>query len=151
MQATTMKTPTRNRRGAKRTPLSIRQRGVTLIEILVTLLVLAIGLLGLAALQGISLQTGQVSMNRTQATNLAYEVIDHARANRSQIALNGSLPNQTFFEGEVARLLPNGVLDVDIDAPADDGIITVTITWDDDRTAENAADREGEFVFASRF
>jgi len=127
-----------------------RQRGVTLIEILITLLVLAIGLLGLAALQGVSLRAGQISMNRTQATNLAYEVIDHARANRSQIALNGSLPNQPFFENRAAALLPGGSLDVAINNAGGAGIVTVTVTWIDDRSAETAGAQQGEFEFSSR-
>lgn len=126
------------------------QRGVTLIEILITLLVLAIGLLGLAALQSVSLRAGQISLNRTQATNLAYEVIDHARANRSQVALNGSIPNQVFFENRAAALLPAGELDVAINNAGDAGIVTVTVTWLDDRAAESAGDREGEFEFSSR-
>lgn len=126
------------------------QRGVTLIEILITLLVLAVGLLGLAALQSVSLRAGQISLNRTQAVNLAYEVIDHARANRSQVALNGSLPNRIFFENRAAALLPAGELDVAINNAGGAGIVTVTVTWLDDRAAESAGDQEGQFVFASR-
>lgn len=126
------------------------QRGVSLIEILITLLVLAIGLLGLAALQGISLQSGQFALNRTQATNLAYEVIDHARANRSQVALNGTLPNQTYFTNRAAALLPQGQVAVAINNGGGAGIVTVTVTWLDDRSAEDADDQQGEFVFTSR-
>ncbi len=126
------------------------QRGVTLIEILITLLVLSVGLLGLAALQGVSMRAGQISLHRTQATNLAYEVIDHARANRSQIALTDSLPNETFFSNRAAALLPGGSLGVAITDGDGDGIVTVTVTWLDDREAEQTDDQQGEFVFTSR-
>lgn len=66
-----------------------RQRGVTLIEVLVAVLVLSIGLIGLAALQVAALQANQISYQRSQATNLAYDVIERMRANR-QAALNGN-------------------------------------------------------------
>ena len=109
------------------------QRGLTLIEILITLLVLAIGLLGLAALQGFSLQSGQASYYRTQATNMAYEVSDFTRANRS-IATAGWVQNQ--FQDRVDEVLPGGTLAVVLDA---NGGLTVTITWLEDRVDENAA------------
>lgn len=126
------------------------QRGVTLIEILITLLVLAVGLLGLAALQGLSLKAGQVSLYRTQATNLAYEVIDHARANRSQVAISGSIPNQTVFSERIAALLPNGTLTTDVTDAGGDGIVNVQITWLDNRDAEDADDQETTFEIESR-
>lgn len=126
------------------------QRGVTLIEILITLLVLAVGLLGLAALQGVSLKTGQVSLYRTQATNLAYEVIDHARANRSQVASSGSIPNEAVLSQRIAELLPNGALVTAVTDADGDGIVNVQITWLDDREAEAAEDQESTFVVESR-
>lgn len=58
------------------------QHGFTLIELLIAVLVLSIGLLGLAALQAQSLRSNQSSYHRTQATILAYDMIDRTRANR---------------------------------------------------------------------
>ena len=63
-------------------------RGLTLVEILIALLVLSIGLLGLAALQTSSLRFNTSSYYRTQATALAYDFADRMRANR-QAALDG--------------------------------------------------------------
>lgn len=57
-------------------------RGLTLVEILVALLVLSIGLLGLAALQTSSLRFNTSAYYRTQATALAYDLADRMRANR---------------------------------------------------------------------
>jgi type IV pilus assembly protein PilV len=57
-------------------------RGLTLVEILIALLVLSIGLLGLAALQTTSLSFNTSSYYRTQATALAYDFADRMRANR---------------------------------------------------------------------
>ncbi|MDT8410195.1 MAG: type IV pilus modification protein PilV [Wenzhouxiangellaceae bacterium] len=102
------------------------QAGVSLIEILITLLILAIGLLGLAALQGFSLQTGQASYQRTQAVNIAYEVADYARANRS----TASVFKLNELAAELAvRRLPAGLATV---ARTDDEV-TVIVTWTDGR------------------
>jgi type IV pilus assembly protein PilV len=55
--------------------------GFTLVEILVALLVLSIGLLGLAALQLTSFQFNTDSYLRTQTTFSAYDIIDRLRVN----------------------------------------------------------------------
>jgi type IV pilus assembly protein PilV len=59
------------------------QRGTTLIETLVALLVLSIGLLGVAALQVNALQSNQMAHVRSQASVLAYDLADRMRANRA--------------------------------------------------------------------
>ncbi len=57
--------------------------GFTLIESLVALLVLSIGLLGVAAMQLASLQANNGAFQRTQATFLAQDIADRMRANRT--------------------------------------------------------------------
>lgn len=66
-----------------------RSRGFTLIEVLVSLVVLSIGLLGTAKLMLFSSRANDSAYLRTQATALAYEMLDNIRANRQQ-AINGS-------------------------------------------------------------
>lgn len=56
-------------------------RGFTLLEVLIALLVLSIGLLGLAALQTLGLKFNHESYQRTQAVYQAYDMIDRIRAN----------------------------------------------------------------------
>ncbi|MDX1559040.1 MAG: type IV pilus modification protein PilV [Marinobacter sp.] len=61
-----------------------RSRGFTLIEILVTLFILAIGLLGLAGLMVDGMRNNQGAYLRTQASILAYDMADRMRANREE-------------------------------------------------------------------
>jgi len=55
--------------------------GFTLIEVLITIIVLAIGLLGMAALQSTGLKNNNSAYMRSQATVLAYDMADRMRAN----------------------------------------------------------------------
>lgn len=57
------------------------QRGVTLIEVLITAFVMAIGLLGMAALQLNGLNTNHDAYYRSQATLFATDLADRMRAN----------------------------------------------------------------------
>ena len=58
-------------------------RGMSLIEVLVAVVVVSIGLLGIAALQVTTLQNNHNSLLRTQASALADDIIDRMRANRN--------------------------------------------------------------------
>ena len=77
---------------------SVRPRGMTLIEILVAIVVLSIGLLGLAGLQLKGIQVNQGSTFRSQAAMLAEDIADRMRADRAG-ALAGaySTPANTTF------------------------------------------------------
>ncbi len=66
-----------------------RQQGATLIEVLIAMVVLAIGLLGLAGLQSTSIQSNQGSYYRSQATVLANDMADRMRANRTAALAGG--------------------------------------------------------------
>jgi type IV pilus assembly protein PilV len=58
-----------------------RQRGVTIVEGLVALVILSVGMLGIASLYVTSLKTGRTALLRTQAVNLVNDMIDSIRAN----------------------------------------------------------------------
>lgn len=64
---------------------SNRQSGFTLIEILVAVLILSLGLLGLAGLQAASLRANHSAYLRSQATQLAYDMADRMRANMAGV------------------------------------------------------------------
>lgn len=61
--------------------LTRRQRGVGLIEVLIAVLILSIGLLGIAGLQARALKNNQSSYERSQAVVLSYFMLDSMRAN----------------------------------------------------------------------
>lgn len=130
-----------------------RARGFSLIEVLVTVLVVSIGLLGLAALQGFSLNAGQGAYFRTQANNLAYEVIDFARVNRSQVEAACDLPllaSWTFF---VQDQLPGGLLAVNVTNCGEvpntiSARVTVTVTWSENRMQDAVGGVESLVVTA---
>ena len=65
---------------------SNKQSGFSLIEVLVTLLIIAIGLLSIAALQFKGLQYNQDAYFRSQINFLAYDIADRMRLNRANAA-----------------------------------------------------------------
>jgi len=73
-------------RRRRRTPGT--DRGFTMLEVLISLLIISIGMLGLASLQALSLKNGQSAYYRSVATQLAYDMSDRMRGN-----INGVLGN----------------------------------------------------------
>jgi len=61
-----------------------RQACFSLLEVLIAILVLGFGLLGFAMLQTMNVRFVQSSNYRTEATNLAYDLLDQMRSNRYQ-------------------------------------------------------------------
>src|SRR5688500_20255025 len=63
------------------------QQGVSLIEVMISVLILAVGVLGLAALQAVALKNSGGSASRTQAAIQTYSMMDIIRANRDNIGI----------------------------------------------------------------
>jgi type IV pilus assembly protein PilV len=61
-----------------------RSKGFTLIEVMVSIVVLSVGLLGIGKLVLWSAHSNDSAYLRGQATALAYEILDNMRANRGQ-------------------------------------------------------------------
>lgn len=62
------------------------QKGFSLIEVLIAVLVLAIGLLGLASLQLKSIQTNQQSYYLSQVDNYLNDIVNRMRANSTELS-----------------------------------------------------------------
>lgn len=86
------------------------ERGFTLVEALVALVVLSVGLLGIAALYVETLRAGRTSLHRTQAVTLASDIADRMRANRT--------PADAYACGDPCdpSLGGNGIADIDLAA-----------------------------------
>ena len=67
-------------------PLNAPARGFSLIEVLVTLLILAVGLLSIAALQFKGLQYSNDAYMRSSYNILVYDIMDRMRNNSGKIA-----------------------------------------------------------------
>jgi type IV pilus assembly protein PilV len=139
-----------------------KNTGFTLIEVLIAMLVLAVGLLGLAGFQVFSLINNQSSYNRSQATQLAYDMADKIRANPAeannlasstyvltsaailQTSCNSSPGCTPALMAQNDRALWNaniisalgsfGAGSITVD-PATK-VFTITINWDDDRDGD---------------
>ncbi len=68
-----------------------KQTGFTLIEVLIAVVVLSIGLLGVAAMQFVGLRDSNKSNERSLATVLAYDIADRMRANPQATAAGNYL------------------------------------------------------------
>lgn len=69
--------------------LGKRQRGMSMIELLVAVLVMGIGVLGITALQMVSLQNNRAALYRAEAVQLAYDMMDRIRANPAGASVAG--------------------------------------------------------------
>ncbi|WP_428624073.1 type IV pilus modification protein PilV [Sedimenticola sp.] len=72
--------------GPKITNTRHQQLGVGLIEILITVLIFSIGMLGLAGLQLMGLRNSQAAVSRSQANFAIQDIIERIRANRDAAA-----------------------------------------------------------------
>ena len=86
----------------------IHNAGFTLLEALVTIVIVSIGLLGLLGLQTVSIVNTRVSSARTQATFAADNIADRMRANRAGVAANAYNNVNNPSAGSPPTLCENG-------------------------------------------
>lgn len=121
-----------------------QQAGMTLIEVLIAMLILAIGLLGAAGIQLNALKYTDSALKSTQASFIAYDLLDRIRANAGsdysvsaleQISAGSRVVDQDLsdfkrnirqFAGETA----NGTVTVS------DGRVSIRIQWSDARAEQ---------------
>ncbi len=121
------------------------QQGATLIEILITVLVMSVGLVGMATLQFDAVKRNNDAFLRFEAVNLAYDMSDRIRLNREgaedgdyvlAITANAPATVTTKAEGDIQEWLTA----LSASLPSGDGQITragdefsITICWDEAR------------------
>ncbi len=132
-----------------------KQKGFGILEILITVFVLAVGLLGIASLQTLGFRASQSSYMRTIAAYKAYEMLDRMRANPDGIsggsynAISG-IPTATDctevvcssaqmaafdasqWNSELVDLLPSG--QGTVTGAGAGSVFQVVIRWDENRT-----------------
>lgn len=119
-------------------------RGSTLIEVLVAVVILSVGLLGLAGLQMISLQSNQSAYTRSQASLLAYDLVDQMRARRTA-AEGGAFDDNS---NDADRAAWNAAVTSVLGAGATGSIVRngpqifITIQWNDTRGCIKGADND---------
>ena len=142
-----------------------RDNGFTLLEVLIALLVLSIGLLGLAALQTVGLRSSQMAAMRTLASQKAYDMSDRMRANPAGVdarlyvqAATNTVPtvsmdcaetvctpaqmaayDKAIWLSEVIRLT-GGRGRITLDASGTLVTHTITVFWDEGRTGFTGTD-----------
>lgn len=143
---------------------SLRQvGGFSLLEVLIALVILSVGLLGIAAMMSTTLKANDSAYMRTQATELAYNMLDRMRANRSaalggsyNIALAATVANPPNCTGsgtvhpgctpdqlaqfdlaqwkqDLAATLPGGDGSVGTSISGGATVATITVQWTDTR------------------
>lgn len=134
-----------------------RDAGFSLVEVLVSIVVLSLGLLGMAGLQATSLRASHGAHYRGQAAQFALDMADRMRANLGaartyDLALDDAAPTGTSIADRdralwLARLaeLPGGDGAIEID-PAT-ALVRITVQWDDSRAGGPA---DATYVLVTR-
>lgn len=123
--------------------------GFTLVEVLIALIIMSVGMLGIAGLYVHSMQAGRTSVLRHNAVTLAGDIADRIRANPRAGAAYGlagannncvaggidCTPGQMaandifLWDQQAAATLPNGAVAVVFDNAVAPPTYQITITW----------------------
>ena len=145
--------------------------GFTMLEVLIAMVVFSIGLLGVASLQMIGLKNNQSTLFRSQASVLAYDMIDRMRANRIEVANyatssaywnygdncdTAKLSGSELYKQDIndwlqtlCKRLPNGQGKITLGSKSQ---IEVFVKWNDQRgTGKSTSDTDMELKIESQY
>ncbi|WP_156924814.1 type IV pilus modification protein PilV [Pseudoxanthomonas sp. J35] len=161
MKTHPMETRPRGRRVAPPGP----QAGAGLLEVMISILIMGIGLLGIAAMQATALRNSQSSLERSQAVIQTYTILESMRANRAA-ALAGEYnlvqtcdppaANATLAQSDIRAWISSleqtlGNTATTCGTIACNGAdCTVTVQWDDSRGTDNAGAGSTTYRVATR-
>ncbi len=128
------------------------QRGFSLIEVLIALIIMSVGMLGIAGLYVQSMQAGRTSMLRHNAVTLAGDVADRIRSNpragnaytdadgADNACVNGNadcneaeMAGQDIFlwKAQAETTMPNGLVTITFDDDVSPPNYTIEVSWDE--------------------
>ncbi|MBT8087120.1 MAG: type IV pilus modification protein PilV [Gammaproteobacteria bacterium] len=126
--------------------------GFSLIEVLIALIIMSVGMLGIAGLYVQGMQAGRTSVFRHNAVTLAGDVADRIRVNPAagvtyaagvgadKNCVNGGVDcspadmaqhDISLWEQQAERSLPNGAVQVNRDELTTPPTYEITVTWDE--------------------
>jgi type IV pilus assembly protein PilV len=128
------------------------QRGFSLIEVLIALIIMSVGMLGIAGLYVQSMQAGRTSMLRHNAVTLAGDVADRIRSNPRAAnaytdadgADNGCVNGEVncteaemaahdvlLWQEQADTTMPNGLVTITFDDTVSPPNYTIEVSWDE--------------------
>lgn len=120
-------------------PAPRRSRGFSMIEALVAMVVISVGLLGVAALQAKSLQFTRASYQRSLATLQANDLVERLWAGACALpTARDSIRDE--WRAAYGSSLPGWVGELGYDSTAVPPRYTITIQWTDPRIKHTSAD-----------
>jgi len=136
------------------------QQGVSLIESMIALLVISIGLLGIAAMQITAMRMNTSALNHSQSVWIAYDMADRIRANYAQFDNYSAIDTNNIYTQECISSSCNSAEMITADAaawsaliqnlPGGRGLVTspipgtkellIRVMWDDEGTGATGTD-----------
>ena len=126
-----------------------------MVEVLVTMVIIAFGLLGVAGLLTTGLRNNQSSQLRTQASILAYDMAERMRANRPA-AMNGeyvlsspgnviAASDKNAWNAALAARLPSGTGTITSATASNLVVFEITVQWDDSKAVDGGTTEQFRF------
>ena len=123
--------------------------GFTLVEVLIALIILSVGMLGIAGLYVHSMQAGRTSLFRHHAVTLAGDVADRIRANPRAVlayeaagadngcvgggvdctAIQMAANDILLWDQQATDMLPNGTVTIDVDDTVRPPTYAISVEW----------------------
>lgn len=142
------------------TRMKSKQEGFTLIEAMVAVMILSVGMIGLAYLQATGMRLNTTSYTRTQAAVLAGDLMDRMRSHGVAYAstiqdyeitdntdtggcqpLKSDIDNDLLcWAADIQRALPQAEVTVDYDA----GWVTIDMEWEEPVIRDDTPDDDSD-------